>query len=78
MPTPTPCLWFDTQGEDAARFYTSVFPNSRIVDVTRFGEAGPRSRAGPAAKRAQTEWYRSTGLHTLFALNVVGRASERT
>ena len=42
MPTPTPCLWFDTQGEDAARFYTSVFPNSRIVEVARFGEAGPR------------------------------------
>ena len=42
MPKPTPCLWFDTQGEDAARFYTSVFPNSRIVDVARFGEAGPR------------------------------------
>ena len=42
MPRPTPCLWFDTQGEDAARFYTSVFPNSRIVDTARFGEAGPR------------------------------------
>jgi predicted 3-demethylubiquinone-9 3-methyltransferase (glyoxalase superfamily) len=42
MPKPTPCLWFDAQGEDAARFYTSVFPNSRIVDVARFGEAGPR------------------------------------
>jgi predicted 3-demethylubiquinone-9 3-methyltransferase (glyoxalase superfamily) len=38
----TPCLWFDTEGEDAARFYTSVFPNSRIVDVTRYGSAGPR------------------------------------
>ncbi|HEX3330945.1 MAG TPA: VOC family protein [Gaiellales bacterium] len=42
MPRPTPCLWFDTEGEDAARFYTSVFPNSRIVDIARFGEAGPR------------------------------------
>jgi predicted 3-demethylubiquinone-9 3-methyltransferase (glyoxalase superfamily) len=42
MPKPTPCLWFDTQGEDAARFYTSVFPNSRIVEVARYGEAGPR------------------------------------
>ena len=42
MPRPTPCLWFDTQGEDAARFYTSVVPNSRIVDIARFGEAGPR------------------------------------
>ena len=38
----TPCLWFDTEGEDAARFYTSVFPNSRILDVSRYGEAGPR------------------------------------
>ena len=42
MPKITPCLWFDTEGEDAARFYTSVFPNSRIVDVARYGEAGPR------------------------------------
>jgi len=38
----TPCLWFDTEGEEAATFYTSVFPNSRIVDVARYGEAGPR------------------------------------
>jgi predicted 3-demethylubiquinone-9 3-methyltransferase (glyoxalase superfamily) len=42
MPKPTPCLWFDTQGLDAARFYTSVFPNSRIVDVARYGAGGPR------------------------------------
>jgi predicted 3-demethylubiquinone-9 3-methyltransferase (glyoxalase superfamily) len=39
---PTPCLWFDTDGEDAARFYTSLFPNSRIVEISRYGEAGPR------------------------------------
>jgi predicted 3-demethylubiquinone-9 3-methyltransferase (glyoxalase superfamily) len=38
----TPCLWFDTEGEEAAKFYTSVFPNSRIVDVAHYGEAGPR------------------------------------
>jgi predicted 3-demethylubiquinone-9 3-methyltransferase (glyoxalase superfamily) len=38
----TPCLWFDTEGEEAAQFYTSLFPNSRIVDVTRYGSAGPR------------------------------------
>ena len=42
MPKITPCLWFDTQGEEAARFYTSIFPNSRIVDVVHYGEAGPR------------------------------------
>jgi predicted 3-demethylubiquinone-9 3-methyltransferase (glyoxalase superfamily) len=38
----TPCLWFDTEGEEAAQFYTSVFPNSKIVDVARYGSAGPR------------------------------------
>ena len=38
----TPCLWFDTEGEEAAKFYTSVFPNSRIVDIARYGSAGPR------------------------------------
>jgi predicted 3-demethylubiquinone-9 3-methyltransferase (glyoxalase superfamily) len=31
----TPWLWFDTEAEDAAALYTSVFPNSRVVDVTR-------------------------------------------
>ena len=38
----TPCLWFDTEGEDAAKLYTSVFPDSKILDVARYGEAGPR------------------------------------
>ncbi len=38
----TPCLWFDTEGEEAATFYTSVFKNSRILSVGRYGEAGPR------------------------------------
>lgn len=37
----TPCLWFDDQGEEAANFYTSVFPNSRIVSIAHYGEAGP-------------------------------------
>jgi predicted 3-demethylubiquinone-9 3-methyltransferase (glyoxalase superfamily) len=38
----TPCLWFDTEGEEAATLYTSVFPNSKIREVARYGEAGPR------------------------------------
>ncbi|MDQ6946289.1 MAG: VOC family protein [Actinomycetota bacterium] len=38
----TPCLWFDTEGEEAANFYTGIFENSRIVDISRFGSAGPR------------------------------------
>ena len=36
------CLWFDTQGEDAAKFYTSVFPNSKLGKISRYGSAGPR------------------------------------
>lgn len=42
MSTITPCLWFDTQGEEAAAFYTSIFKNSRILHTARHGEAGPR------------------------------------
>lgn len=38
----TPCLWFDTEAEEAATFYTSIFQNSRILDVARYGAAGPR------------------------------------
>jgi predicted 3-demethylubiquinone-9 3-methyltransferase (glyoxalase superfamily) len=42
MPKVTPWLWFDTEGEEAAEFYTSVFPNSKIVEVTHYGSANPR------------------------------------
>src|SRR4051794_21010185 len=38
----TPNLWFDTQAEEAAQFYTSVFKNSRVVSTTHYTEAGPR------------------------------------
>jgi predicted 3-demethylubiquinone-9 3-methyltransferase (glyoxalase superfamily) len=40
----TTYLWFDNQAEEAAHFYTSLFKNSRVIDVTRYGDAGP----GPA------------------------------
>lgn len=55
MPKITPCLWFDTQGEEAARFYTSVFPNSRILDVARYGEAGPRDAGTVMAVRFELD-----------------------
>ena len=41
MPKITPFLWFDNQAEEAANFYVSVFKNSKIVRITRYGEAGP-------------------------------------
>jgi len=37
----TPFLWFDTKAEEAAKFYTSIFKNSGIVSIARYGEAGP-------------------------------------
>jgi predicted 3-demethylubiquinone-9 3-methyltransferase (glyoxalase superfamily) len=42
MPKLTPFLWFDTGAEEAAEHYTSIFPNSRITEVARYGSAGPR------------------------------------
>ena len=42
MPRITPNLWFDTQAEEAAEFYCSIFPNSRIVSKAHYNEAGPR------------------------------------
>ena len=35
-----PCLWFDDQAEEAANYYCGIFPNSRVVSVSRYGEAG--------------------------------------
>jgi predicted 3-demethylubiquinone-9 3-methyltransferase (glyoxalase superfamily) len=43
MPDITPWLWFDTEGQEAAEYYTSIFPNSKIIEVTHYGEAGPRA-----------------------------------
>jgi predicted 3-demethylubiquinone-9 3-methyltransferase (glyoxalase superfamily) len=44
----TPCLWFDDQAEEAAQFYTAIFRNSRIVRMTRYGEAGYEIHGKPA------------------------------
>jgi predicted 3-demethylubiquinone-9 3-methyltransferase (glyoxalase superfamily) len=37
----TPFLWFDGQAEEAANFYVSIFPNSKVSSTSRYGEAGP-------------------------------------
>ncbi len=47
-PRIRPCLWFADKGEEAARFYTGIFPNSRIVATTRYGEAGVEVHQRPA------------------------------
>ncbi len=43
----TPFLWFDNQAEEAANFYISIFANSRIVDVARYGEEGAKASGRP-------------------------------
>jgi predicted 3-demethylubiquinone-9 3-methyltransferase (glyoxalase superfamily) len=59
----TPFLWFDHQAEEAARLYVSIFPNSKIGKVVRYGPAGP----GPAGSVMTVE-FQLEGL-TFVALN---------
>jgi predicted 3-demethylubiquinone-9 3-methyltransferase (glyoxalase superfamily) len=43
----TPCLWFDSQAEEAVNFYVSIFENSKIGNITRYGEEGARTSGKP-------------------------------
>ena len=63
MQTISPFLWFDTQAEEAATLYVSIFPNSRLHAVTRYGAAGP----GPEGQ-AMTVEFEVNGLR-ITALN---------
>ena len=59
----TPCLWFDTEGEEAATFYTSVFPNSKILEITRYGSAGPRAEGTVMTVSFELDGQRFTALN---------------
>ena len=48
----TPFLWFDTEAEEAAHFYCSIFKNSRVLSTSHYSEAGPR----PAGSVMTVEW----------------------
>ena len=52
----TPCLWFDTQAEEAARFYTGIFKNSKIGTISRYGEAGREVHGKPAGSVMTVEF----------------------
>jgi len=52
----TPCLWFDTEAEDAAQFYCTVFDNSRITTVSRYGEEGHDIHGKPAGSVMAVEF----------------------
>ena len=51
----TPFLWFDGKAEEAANFYTSIFENSKIVNITRYGEAGPGPKGSVMTVEFQLE-----------------------
>ena len=59
----TPCLWFDTEGEAAAAFYTSVFPNSKVLDVAYYGSAGPRPEGTVMAVSFELDGQRFVALN---------------
>lgn len=63
----SPCLWFDDQAEDAAKFYVAIFPNSKITGVTRYGRAGKEIH-GRNAGTVQTVTFELDG-HPFTALN---------
>jgi predicted 3-demethylubiquinone-9 3-methyltransferase (glyoxalase superfamily) len=63
MPKTTPCLWFDGQAEQAAQFYTSIFPNSAIVEVSRYGEAGPGADGSVMTVLFELDGQRYVGLN---------------
>lgn len=59
----TTCLWFDTQAEEAAEYYVSIFDEGKILDVSRYGEGGP----GPAGQAITVRFQ--IGGRTFTALN---------
>ena len=59
----TPFLWFDTQAEEAAKFYASVFPNSKILKTARYGEAGPGPKGGVMTVEFELDGQRMIALN---------------
>jgi predicted 3-demethylubiquinone-9 3-methyltransferase (glyoxalase superfamily) len=58
-----PFLWFDNQAEEAMYFYTSIFKNSKIISITRFGEAGPGAKGTVMTATFQLEGQEFTALN---------------
>jgi predicted 3-demethylubiquinone-9 3-methyltransferase (glyoxalase superfamily) len=58
-----PNLWFDTEAEQAAGFYTSIFENSRIVNVTHYTEAGPREAGMVMTVEFELDGQRFVGIN---------------
>ena len=63
MPTITPSLWFDDDLEEAMEFYISVFPNSRVLGVQRYTEAGPGEPGTVVSADFELDGTRFTGIN---------------
>src|SRR6266550_8262227 len=63
----TPCLWFDSQAEEAATFYVSIFNNSKVTAISRYGEAGKEVHGRPPGS-VMTVAFELDG-HPFTALN---------
>ena len=59
----TPFLWFDDKAEEAANFYTSIFKNSKILNIARYGEAGPGPKGTVMTVTFQLEGQEFMGLN---------------
>jgi len=59
----TPFLWFDTQAEEAAKFYVSIFPKSKILKTARYGDAGPGPEGGVMTVEFELDGQRMIALN---------------
>ncbi len=63
----TPCLWFDSEAEEAARFYAGIFPDSKIGEISRYGEEGFEIHGRPAGSAMTVSF--EIGGNKFLALN---------
>src|SRR5213595_162818 len=59
----TPFLWYDTQAEEAANFYVSVFKNSKVLGVVRYGDVGPGPKGSVMTVEFELEGLKFVGLN---------------
>ncbi len=63
MPKITPFLWFDSQAEEATNFYVSIFKNSKVGEVSRYGESGPGPKGSAMTVAFELDGQKFTALN---------------
>ena len=62
-PRITPMLWYDTQAEEAANYYVSIFKNSKVTGISRYGETGPGAKGSVMVAEFELDGQRFTALN---------------